>query len=29
VHDRPDGDPVKQAVVEAHEALARLSAHKD
>jgi hypothetical protein len=29
VHDRPDGDPVKQAVVEAHEALARLSAHKE
>jgi hypothetical protein len=29
VHDRPDGDPVKQAVVEAHEALARLSAHRD
>jgi hypothetical protein len=26
VHDRPDGDPVKQRVVECHEALARLSA---
>ena len=29
VHDRPDEDPVKQAVVEAHEALARLSAHRE
>jgi hypothetical protein len=27
VHDRPDDDPVKQRVVECHEALARLSAH--
>ncbi|HEY6780565.1 MAG TPA: hypothetical protein VI111_06380 [Thermoleophilaceae bacterium] len=26
VHDRPDGDRVKQQVVECHEALARLSA---
>jgi hypothetical protein len=26
VHDRPDGDPVKQRVIECHEALARLSA---
>lgn len=26
VHDRPDEDPVKQRVVECHEALARLSA---
>ena len=26
VHDRPDGDPVKQRVVEGHEALARLAA---
>jgi len=26
VHDRPDGDPVRQRVVECHEALARLSA---
>ena len=26
VHARPDDDPVKQAVVECHEALARLSA---
>jgi hypothetical protein len=26
VHDRPDADPVKQRVVECHEALARLSA---
>jgi hypothetical protein len=25
VHDRPDGDPVKQRVVECHESLARLS----
>jgi hypothetical protein len=25
VHDRPDGDPVKQRVVECHETLARLS----
>ena len=24
VHDRPDSDPVKQQVVECHEALARL-----
>jgi hypothetical protein len=24
VHDRPDGDPVKQRVVERHEELARL-----
>ena len=29
VHDRPDDDPVKQRVVDCHEALARLSAHKD
>jgi hypothetical protein len=29
VHDRGDGDPVKQRVVECHEALARLSAHKE
>jgi hypothetical protein len=29
VHDRPDGDPVKQRVVECHEVLARLSAHRD
>ena len=29
VHDRPDDDPVKQRVVECHDALARLSAHKD
>ena len=29
VHDRPDEDPVKQRVVECHEALARLSAHRD
>jgi hypothetical protein len=29
VHDRPDDDPVKQRVVECHEALARLSAHRD
>ena len=26
VHDRPDADPVKQRVIEGHEALARLSA---
>ena len=26
VHDRPEDDPVKQRVVECHEALARLSA---
>jgi hypothetical protein len=26
VHDRPDADPVRQRVVECHEALARLSA---
>ena len=25
VHDRPDDDPVKQRVVECHEALARLT----
>lgn len=25
VHDRPDGDPVKQRVVECHEALARIA----
>jgi hypothetical protein len=25
VHDRPDNDPVKQRVVECHEALARLT----
>jgi hypothetical protein len=25
VHDRPDGDPVKQRVVECHEALARMT----
>jgi hypothetical protein len=29
VHDRPDEDPVKKRVVECHEALARLSAHRD
>ena len=29
VHDRPDDDPVKQRVVECHEALARLSAHRE
>jgi hypothetical protein len=29
VHDRPDEDPVKVAVVEVHEALARLSAQRD
>jgi hypothetical protein len=29
VHDRPDEDPVKRTVVEAHEALARLSAHRE
>jgi hypothetical protein len=29
VHDRPDDDPVKIAVVEVHEALARLSAQRD
>lgn len=28
VHDRPDTDPVKQRVVECHEALARLSARR-
>jgi hypothetical protein len=27
VHDRPDDDPVKQRVVECHEALARLTTH--
>jgi hypothetical protein len=26
VHDRPEADPVRQRVVECHEALARLSA---
>ncbi len=25
VHDRPEGDPVRQRVVECHEALARIS----
>jgi hypothetical protein len=25
VHDRPDSDPVKQRVVECHEALARMT----
>jgi len=29
VHDRPDGEPVKQRVVECHEQLARLSAGGD
>jgi hypothetical protein len=29
VHDRPDDDPVKRRVVECHETLARLSAHRD
>jgi hypothetical protein len=29
VHDRPEDDPVKQRVVECHEALARLSARGD
>jgi hypothetical protein len=29
VHDRPDENPVKRRVVECHEALARLSAHRD
>jgi hypothetical protein len=29
VHDRPDNDPVKQRVVECHDTLARLSAHRD
>jgi hypothetical protein len=28
VHDRPDGDPVKQKVSECHEQLARLSARR-
>jgi hypothetical protein len=28
VHDRADNDPVKQRVVECHEALARLSARR-
>ena len=28
VHDRADEDPVKRAVVECHEALARLSARR-
>ncbi len=27
VHDRPDEDPVKQRVVQCHEALARLTTH--
>jgi len=29
VHDRPEGDPVKQRVVRGHEALARLAAQGD
>ncbi len=29
VHDRPDEDPVKIAVVEVHQALTRLSAQRD
>ena len=29
VHDRPDEDPVKQRVVECHEALARLTHLQD
>jgi hypothetical protein len=29
VHDRPDDDPVKQRVVECHEALARLTRLSD
>jgi hypothetical protein len=29
VHDRPDGDAVKQRVVECHEALARLTRLSD
>jgi hypothetical protein len=29
VHDRPDADPVKQRVVECHEALARLTRLQD
>jgi hypothetical protein len=29
VHDRPDDDPVKQRVVECHEALARLTHLQD
>jgi hypothetical protein len=29
VHDRPDADPVKQRVVECHEALARLTSLGD
>jgi hypothetical protein len=29
VHDRPDDDQVKQRVVQCHEALARLSAHRE
>ncbi len=29
VHDRPDGDPVKQRVVKCHEALARLGTITD
>jgi hypothetical protein len=28
VHDRPDGDPVKDRVAECHEELARLSARR-
>jgi hypothetical protein len=28
VHDRPDGDPVKDRVAECHEALARLTARR-
>jgi hypothetical protein len=29
VHDRPDDDPVKQRVVECHEALARMTQLRD
>jgi hypothetical protein len=29
VHDRPDNDPVKQRVVECHEALARMTRLSD
>ena len=29
VHDRPDSDPVKQRVVECHEALARMTRLSD
>jgi hypothetical protein len=29
VHDRPDEDPVKRRVVECHDTLAKLSAHRD